>query len=379
MKRTISLVLLLAAPALAQREDTVYEQIFDGLATGGQASAPVRNIGQSQHTVYISLDDASGQTCPNSALFIAWFEGSSDGVAYQQIGSRTTSIVVDPAGVQATSISATSAQPYLRFYVAFMATQCTADVFYSGTLYPSDPRYAPFGTTVASGAWGATGATLSPMSTVGLVHQDQYYAELGLIFSDNGSSCTGLEALVRVEYSFDQTTWFELSEQTIWVSSQSGDYVIGERRSTSFPVNYPYLRANRVHAAGSNCSFSLFWNFSRLPFDSYENPQIYWTSFTASTNGSATLLPAKGSGKAAIYGFTLESECNASFELEAATTTSNDYFEAPNITGGFVQTVMGNLIDPLFVAPPGEAIRMQSTNGSEGGCSYSMAIAYTYK
>ena len=119
--------------AIAQRGDTVYENLFTNSTTIAP-SANVTNIGQIGHQIVITYSNAPGHTCvaPQITTTIGSFQFSYDNVTWTNFGYQVSasSALLSPA-----IFFGTGAFPFVRFnLVSFDNTNCAVTVSYSGTL-----------------------------------------------------------------------------------------------------------------------------------------------------------------------------------------------------------------------------------------------------
>lgn len=135
----LGMALLFPSCANAQRRDTVFQQLVTaGVADG--VTPNVTNIGQSQHRVTIILTVVDVMTpCSTSAVDIQW-EVSYDNVRFSPAGHPITPDSFGNLANPLTNVMRAKldgAYPYVRLNYAFDQVNCTIDINYTGTLYPS--------------------------------------------------------------------------------------------------------------------------------------------------------------------------------------------------------------------------------------------------
>lgn len=135
MKTLLLLSGLLVSNCIAQRSDTIYQQLVsNGSVTG--VTANVNNIGQTGHQAFVLFSNASGQTCSNSA-FTGQLEYSYNTTSFTSFGSP---IVATAASYVSLGFVANGAYPFVRFNVAgFDTTHCRISVWYTGTIVALSP------------------------------------------------------------------------------------------------------------------------------------------------------------------------------------------------------------------------------------------------
>jgi len=103
---------------MAQSQTAVFENVFSGI-TLAQASAPLRNVGQTMHVVQV--------TFPAEAVAVAaiqvQFQFSRDGVNWRPAGPDIISAPVKTQGVTATDVIA-----YKAYYGAFRSIRINSAV-----------------------------------------------------------------------------------------------------------------------------------------------------------------------------------------------------------------------------------------------------------
>jgi hypothetical protein len=144
MKNSVSLLipLLICAcivslvPSVqAQRSDTIYTQVTKNLATVPFTSPDVRNIGQSQHVIYVIGKNAPSHTC-NPAVADIVIVASYDGTNYFPLSAGTVQGLVSSGG-RTGILFASGLAPHIAVRVnGFDNTNCILDIFYAGSLYP---------------------------------------------------------------------------------------------------------------------------------------------------------------------------------------------------------------------------------------------------
>ena len=134
MKR-ILLLILFTGSLFAQRQDTIFQVVFNATQTLGE-SAAITNIGQPYHILTMSVADAPSKTCS------AWgagglggrveLEGSFDNITYIRIGQPVSTLLKGTPSL----VWGYGAFPYLKVnYIDGDTTNCTLTVTYSGSLY----------------------------------------------------------------------------------------------------------------------------------------------------------------------------------------------------------------------------------------------------
>lgn len=125
-------IVLVALLAEAQRTDTIYQRIVTDNATG-LPSAVVRNIGQSQHTLFFTYTD-SGGACIMGNFAPIYMEGSHDNSSWARISPVEAGIVNTSGTNYLGWITAYGAFPYVRVNFSSVPALCKANAWYSGTV-----------------------------------------------------------------------------------------------------------------------------------------------------------------------------------------------------------------------------------------------------
>jgi hypothetical protein len=127
MRLAIIAVLAVTLEARAQTPPTVYQQVFTNITTT-QASAPVRNIGQTSHLVLIRWTNQTGQTCGTTLTDNIGLEFSADNVNYSRAGNIANFSALTQV------IYARGNFPYIRLNArTFDTTRCQVTANYTGT------------------------------------------------------------------------------------------------------------------------------------------------------------------------------------------------------------------------------------------------------
>lgn len=128
-------LMLLAMLAQAQRTDTIYQRIVTDNSTG-LPSAAVRNIGQSQHTLFFTYTD-NGGACVMGNFAPIHLEGSPDNGNYWVRISPAQANLVNTSGTNYVGwIVAYGAFPYVRVNFTSVPALCKVNAWYTGTVPP---------------------------------------------------------------------------------------------------------------------------------------------------------------------------------------------------------------------------------------------------
>lgn len=159
--KVLALALVVLWSAVAS--DTLTVRVFDNQTVTGN-SALIRNIGQSQHLLYVRLSD-SGGTCTvpvGIATFVLiYLEGGFDGVNYFPISPRSMQVAASGSIYEGLSL-ANGLFPYLRARLDSTYTNCRLDAWYTGSIspaaYPQLPPATATGYYTQSNGWVTAGA-----------------------------------------------------------------------------------------------------------------------------------------------------------------------------------------------------------------------------
>lgn len=114
----------------------IVQKLIDGV-TVNTTSTIIKNKGQSQHVIYVTVTGAGCSSGPT-----AIFQASLDGVTYFDAAAI---VALSPtAGLTTGTINANSVFPYMRVVLAHMTGggTCTGTVWYTGQIYPfSGPQW----------------------------------------------------------------------------------------------------------------------------------------------------------------------------------------------------------------------------------------------
>lgn len=150
----LCLVVLLAAAGAAA--ETVTVRVFNAKTPTNGVSTPVRNIGQSQHLIWLQFADSGGSCGAGSAQ--VWLEASYDGTTYFPLTGRLLQL----DGAKSAQAVATGTYPRLRVNSANSQVNCSLTVWYSGSTdpaaFPQSLRHVQSGYIFASGAANSTTA-----------------------------------------------------------------------------------------------------------------------------------------------------------------------------------------------------------------------------
>lgn len=192
---------LIAAAAAGQRTDTIFQQIFTN-ATSAGASLKIRNIGQSQHSLFYVLSD-NGGTCSvgNGQVALHW-EISEDDTNWARISPYQVRATLS-GGVSTGVIVANSPAKNIRARLALNYSNCKLNAYYSGTLqataYPQLLLSSMVGTDTAATNPSTAGTsvvivatnTTSRTAIYGMdVHNNGAIANSITLFEHSVSDCT---------------------------------------------------------------------------------------------------------------------------------------------------------------------------------------------
>jgi len=127
----LSLVLVIL-PAAAQRSDTIFAAPLSNVTSAPVYSAPIRNIGQSGHLIWVQL--FNNPVCNAPATVDIGLEASFNGTAWSPVGTTITTVPLDINNNLIASATAQGSFPYVRAAVRSLASGCRADIRYSGTV-----------------------------------------------------------------------------------------------------------------------------------------------------------------------------------------------------------------------------------------------------
>lgn len=123
----------------AQASNTIFQQLAKNLNTFPFTSATVRNIGQSQHIIYVQANNVAGHTCLPHVADIT-INASYDTVNYFPLSAGTVHGLFGAPGTAENRtgiLFATGLAPSVRAQVnSFDNVNCTLNIFYAGSLYP---------------------------------------------------------------------------------------------------------------------------------------------------------------------------------------------------------------------------------------------------
>ena len=125
-------IVLAALLAEGQRGDTIYQRIVTNNTTGLPSNA-VRNIGQSQHTLFFTYTD-SGGACIMGNFAPIYLEGSHDNASWVRISPAEAGIVNTSGTNYLGWITAYGAFPYIRVGFSSVPALCKANAWYTGTI-----------------------------------------------------------------------------------------------------------------------------------------------------------------------------------------------------------------------------------------------------
>lgn len=125
-------IVLVALLADAQRTDTIYQKIVTD-ATMATPSASVRNIGQSQHTLFFTYTD-SGGVCSMGSTARIYLEGSHDNTNFIRMTPTEAAVVNSSGSTYVGWIAAHGAFPYVRVGFGASYVNCKANGWYTGTV-----------------------------------------------------------------------------------------------------------------------------------------------------------------------------------------------------------------------------------------------------
>lgn len=125
-------IVLMALLAEGQRTDTIYQRIVTDNTTGLPSNV-VRNIGQSQHTLFFTYTD-SGGACVMGNFAPIYLEGSHDNASFVRISPSEAGIINTSGTNYLGWISAYGAFPYVRVNFSSVAALCKANGWYTGTV-----------------------------------------------------------------------------------------------------------------------------------------------------------------------------------------------------------------------------------------------------
>lgn len=153
------LVLGLALASLAPAQtQNVSQRVFNARTPTAGVSGTIRNIGQSQHLIWLQFTDSGGSCGATSAQ--VWLEASYDGSLYFPLTMRE--LQLDESKVALAVANGTF--PSLRLNSAQNWSNCALTVYYSGSIqtaaYPQTPRAIATGYLLGSTSASSTTATL---------------------------------------------------------------------------------------------------------------------------------------------------------------------------------------------------------------------------
>lgn len=189
-KLTLLFILItnsLCLSLFAQRSDTVFQTVFNNYVgnTATVDSAPINLIGQSQHVLYISLNNRTPNTCATSGSGMVYFLVSFDNTTFFpltagfQLSNNGTSLF--------NTIYAYGLAPFMKIRVTYDNVNCSLYAYYGGSLYPivADPLlpinvFDTIGPSYYSNTYATAGVhtVLAPIDTI------TYIAVYGLTCSN---------------------------------------------------------------------------------------------------------------------------------------------------------------------------------------------------
>ena len=195
MVKLISVLLFLYGCAFGL--DNSYKLAINGVTTATASSFISPNVGQAQHTIYVSATGCS--VLPGSAN--AYVQGSYDNITYFAIGPAVVTMKALSASASSGLGTGSGAYPYLRVnYVSNTGTGCTISIWYTGAVNPSGvintSNYYLTGTGSPTGA--ATVSLFPSVSGARFVIYGLYVINitggtntLNVFDIANGAACTG--------------------------------------------------------------------------------------------------------------------------------------------------------------------------------------------
>lgn len=163
--RVLCFILAILAPVpLAGQSDSIYRTVFTNKTTVGR-SAPLSNIGQSQHVLMFVAINNGGTCIMNGGGLDLYLESSFDGINYAPITPKRIQAYNYAAGVSAPPytgiITANGIYPYVRVALSIVYPQCSYTVYYSGSKGPS-----PYPQSVTASSSGFSTVSV-PSITIG--------------------------------------------------------------------------------------------------------------------------------------------------------------------------------------------------------------------
>jgi len=123
---------VVSLPVSAQRSDTIFAAPLSNVTSAPAYSAPIRNIGQSGHLIWVQL--FNNPVCNAPATVDIGLEASFNGTAWSPVGTTITTVPLDINNNLIASATAQGSFPYVRAAVRSLASGCRADIRYSGTV-----------------------------------------------------------------------------------------------------------------------------------------------------------------------------------------------------------------------------------------------------
>jgi len=291
---TIAALLLLAAaltPAAAQRRDTRFELLGSDIdTTPTTLTVDASNlIGQTQHTFTVTLTDADGQTCAGGFVSMA-VQGSYDGTAWRTIGDPLSNIQADQYGAYVGVARADVAYPRVRFVItSFDTTNCVAEVFYAGTLAPTNQPQASLLYPIYAIADGSDADETSMVVATDGYSQHTAYVDW------NG--CSGGAVTFKLQAAWESAgPWVDITDD-VSVSYSQPDFVGYQAQASG---EYPLVRAYIHLTVAVSCTGGAtiyYWgsNGDREPFRRFAlgtKQSLNFVQADRTSAGSTTLVPA---------------------------------------------------------------------------------------
>jgi len=184
--------------------DNVSVKVFTSKTPTNGVSGAIRNIGQSQHLLWLQLADSGGSCSTTNAT--VWLEASYDGTTYFSLTPR----LIQLDGSKIGQAMATGIYPALRVNSLSNYVNCALTVWYSGSTdpvaFPQIPRLVQSGyVTSAASATSTTGVPVASNSQAagrvvvyGFWAHNAGAAVSGELFFAPDNTCASILATVAV-------------------------------------------------------------------------------------------------------------------------------------------------------------------------------------
>lgn len=210
--KKILLALVFSSALVAQRSDTILQQVVVNSQVATITTAPFQNIGQYSHQLTTTMSNAPGKTCPVQSGFFNLLQGSFDGINFTRLIQNST---VDTAtsGAESKIVQGYGSYSFIRAQIGgYDNVNCLINSYYAGTVFPNSvqtlpvtQQITPFGPYQVGLTVAATPTPITHVIPAGNTSDAVFWSGFNLYCAVAGQTITIVDNISSVFYTWTAT------------------------------------------------------------------------------------------------------------------------------------------------------------------------------